>query len=110
MFEAAYRRADLSDIPGIAAFVNLFPQELVTESAFRMLTYALMLGLAGRVAEAHAWLQRAQMRISDEPGVRAKDIATLDALRLLTFTVSAGAGDEITPAAGRSRRSRRAWT
>ena len=95
VFEAAYRRADLSDIPGIAAFVNLFPQELVTESAFRMLTYALMLGLAGRVAEAHAWLQRAQMRISDEPGVRAKDIATLDALRLLTFTVSAGAGDEI---------------
>ena len=95
VFEAAYRRADLSDIPGIAAFVNLFPHELVTESASRMLTYALMLGLAGRVAEAHAWLQRAQMRISDEPQARAKDIATLDALRLLTFTVSAGAGDEI---------------
>src|SRR5271169_1561243 len=95
VFEAAYRRADLSDIPGIAAFVNLFPQELVTESASRMLTYALMLGLAGRVAEAHAWLHRAQMRISDEPRARAKDVATLDALRLLTFTVSAGAGDEI---------------
>src|SRR5271169_714891 len=95
VFEAAYRRADLSDIPGIAAFVNLFPQELVTESASRMLTYALMLGLSGRLAEAHAWLHRAQMRISDEPVARAKDIATLDALRLLTFTVSAGAGDEI---------------
>ena len=95
VFEAAYRRADLSDTPGIAAFVNLFPQERVTESASRMLTYALMLGLAGQVAEAHAWLQRAQMRISDEPQARAKDIATLDALRLLTFTVSAGAGDEI---------------
>ena len=95
VFEAAYRRADLSDTPGIAAFVNLFPQELVTESASRMLTYALMLGLAGQVVEAHAWLQRAQLRISDEPGARAKDIATLDALRLLTFTVSAGAGDEI---------------
>ncbi len=99
VFEAAYRRADLSDTAGIAAFVNLFPRELVTESASRMLTYALMLGLAGRVAEAQAWLQRAQMRISDEPQARAKDIATLDALRLLTFTVSAGAGDEI--AAGR---------
>jgi len=95
VFEAAYRRADLSDTPGIAAFVNLFPRELVTESAFRMLTYALMLGLSGRLAEAHAWLHRAQMRISDEPVARAKDIATLDALRLLTFTVSAGAGDEI---------------
>ena len=95
VFEAAYRRADMSDTPGIAAFVNLFPQELVTESAFRMLTYALMLGLAGQVAEAHAWLQRAQMRLSDEPQARAKDIATLDVLRLLTFTVSAGAGDEI---------------
>src|SRR5271166_4677193 len=95
VFEAAYRRADLSDTPGIAAFVNLFPPELVTESASRMLTYALMLGLAGRLAEAHAWLHRAQMRVSDEPVARAKDIATLDALRLLTFTVSAGAGDEI---------------
>ena len=95
VFEAAHRRADVSDIPGIAAFVNLFPRELVTESASRMLTYALMLGLAGQVAEAHAWLQRAQMRISDEPQARAQDIATLDALRLLTFTVTAGAADEI---------------
>jgi len=95
VFEAAYRRADLSDTPGIAAFVNLFPRELVTGSASRMLTYALMLGLAGQVAEAHAWLQRAQVRISDEPQARARDVATADALRLLTFTVTAGAGDEI---------------
>jgi LuxR family transcriptional regulator, maltose regulon positive regulatory protein len=95
VFEAAHRRADVSDIPGIAAFVNLFPRELVTESASRMLIYALMLGLAGQLAEAHAWLQRAQIRISDEPPAQAKDLATLDALRLLTFTVTAGAGDEI---------------
>jgi LuxR family transcriptional regulator, maltose regulon positive regulatory protein len=95
VFEAAHRRADVSDIPGIAAFVNLFPRELVTGSASRMLTYALMLGLAGQVAEAHAWLQRAQLRIGEEPQPRAQDIATLDALRLLTFTVTAGAGDEI---------------
>jgi LuxR family maltose regulon positive regulatory protein len=95
VFEAAYRRADLSDTPGIAAFVSLFPQELVTESASRMLTYALMLGLSGQLAEAHAWLQRAQIRISDEPEARAKDVAALDALRLLAFAVSAGAGDEI---------------
>ena len=95
VFEAAYRRADVVDIPGIAAFVNLFPRELVTESAVRMLTYALMLGLSGEVAEAHAWLQRAQMRIGDEPEPRAEDLATLDLLRLLTFTVTGGAGDEI---------------
>jgi LuxR family maltose regulon positive regulatory protein len=60
-----------------------------------MLTYALMLGLSGQVAEAYAWLQRAQVRISEEPQPRAEDVATLDALRLLTFTVTAGAGDEI---------------
>jgi DNA-binding CsgD family transcriptional regulator/tetratricopeptide (TPR) repeat protein len=95
VFEAAHRRADVSDISGIAAFVNLFPRELVTESPSRMLTYALMLGLSGQVAEAHAWLERAQIRISDEPQARARDLATLDALRLLTFTVTAGAGDEI---------------
>ena len=98
-FQAAYRRADVSDVPGIAAFVNLFPRELVTESASRMLSYALMLGLSSEVAEGHAWLQRAQMRISDEPEPRGEDVATLDLLRLLTFTVTGGAGDEI--AAGR---------
>jgi ATP/maltotriose-dependent transcriptional regulator MalT len=92
VFDAAYRRADLSDTPGIAAFVNLFPRELVTESASRMLTYALMLGLSGEAAEAHAWLERALVRIGDEPEARAKDVATLDALRLLTFAVSAGGG------------------
>ena len=95
VFEAAYRRADLADIPGIVAFVNLFPRELVTESASRMLTYAMMLGLSGQVAEGHAWLQRARVRIGDEPQARAEDVATLDVLRLLMFTVTAVAGDEI---------------
>ena len=75
-----------------------------------MLIYALMLGLSGEVAEAYAWLQRAQMRIDDEPEPRAEDVATLDLLRLLTFTVTGGAGDEI--AAGRRavEAVRRAWT
>ena len=95
VFQAAYRRADLSDTAGIVAFVNLFPRELVTESASRMLTYALMLGLAGQVAEAHAWLQRAQVRIEGEPEPRAEDVATLDLLRLLTFSVTGGAGNEL---------------
>ncbi len=95
VFEAAWRRSDRSDTLGIAAFVNLFPRELVSESAFRMLTYAVMLGFYGQVAEAHAWIQRAQKRIGDEPQPRAEDVATLDVLRLLTFAVTAGAGDEI---------------
>ena len=95
VFEAVNGRYDLADVPGIVAFVNLFPRELVTESAPRMLTYALVLGMSGRVSEAHAWLQRAWARIGDEPEPRAEDVATLDALRLLTFTVTAGAGDEI---------------
>ena len=95
VFEAAYRRADLSDTAGIAAFVNLFPRELVTESASRMLTYAMALGLSGQLAEGHAWLQRARVRIGDEPQPRAEDVATLDVLQLAAFTVTAGAGDEI---------------
>ena len=95
VFGAAWRRSDLGDNPGIAAFVNLFPRELVTESASRMLTYAVMLGFYGQVAEAHAWIQRAQKRIGDEPEARAEDVATLDVLRLLTFAVTAGAADEI---------------
>ena len=80
--EAAQRRYDLGDIPGVVAFVNLFPRELVTESASRMLTYALMLGLSGQLAEAHAWIQRARARIGDQPQPRAEDVATLDVLRL----------------------------
>jgi LuxR family transcriptional regulator, maltose regulon positive regulatory protein len=95
VFNAAYHRADLSDTPGIAAFVNLFPRELVTESASRMLTYGLMLGLSGELAEARAWLQRARIRIDNEPEPRPEDVATLDALRLLAFAVSAGTGDGI---------------
>ena len=45
------------------------------------------------------------MRIGDEPQPRAEDVAALDVVRLVAFTVSAGAGDEID--AGRSRR---VWT
>ena len=93
--EAAQRRYDLGDIPGVVAFVNLFPRELVTESASRMLTYALMLGLSGQLAEAHAWIQRSRARIGDEPEPRAEDVATLDVLRLFMFAVTAGAGDGI---------------
>jgi hypothetical protein len=40
-------------------------------------------------------LQRARARIGDEPEPRAEDVATLDELRLLTFTVTAQAGEEI---------------
>ncbi len=95
VFEAAYGRYDLGDIPGVVAFVNLFPRELVTESAFRMLTYTLVLGMSGQLDEAYAWVQRAQARIGDEPEARAEDVAILDTLRLLMFSVTAAAGDEI---------------
>jgi LuxR family transcriptional regulator, maltose regulon positive regulatory protein len=95
VLEAAHRRYDLVDIPGIAAFANLLPQELVTESAARMLTYAEILAMSGKLGEAHAWLQRARARIGDEPEARAEDVAKLDGLLLATFVLTAGSGDEI---------------
>ena len=67
----------------------------MTETASRMLTYAMTLGLSGQLAEGHAWLHRARVRIGDEPQPRAEDVAALDMLRLGAFTVTAGAGDEI---------------
>jgi LuxR family transcriptional regulator, maltose regulon positive regulatory protein len=61
-----------------------------------MLTYAMMLGLSGELDEAHAWHQRAQLRIANDPQPRAEDVAFLDLLRLFTFTVTGGAAsDEI---------------
>ena len=95
VFEAAYGRYDLGDLPGVVAFVNLFPRELVTESAFRMLTYTLVLGMSGQLDEAYAWVQRARARIGDDPEARAEDVAILDTLRLLMFSITAAAGDEI---------------
>jgi len=55
----------------------------------------MMLGLSGQIAEGHAWLRRARVRIGDEPEPRAEDVATLDVLRLATFVTTAGAGNEI---------------
>ena len=95
VFEAAHRRYDLVDIPGIAAFANLLPQELVTESATRMLTYAEILAMSGKLTDSHAWLKRARARIGDEPEARAEDVAKLDGLLLATFVLTAGSGDEI---------------
>ena len=95
VFTAAGRLADVSDLPGIASLINLFPLELVTESAHRMLTYAFMLGLCGRASDALAWLERAAVRISLDPEPNPKDLATVDALRLLAFTVVAEKAEEI---------------
>jgi ATP/maltotriose-dependent transcriptional regulator MalT len=89
------RRAELVDFPGIAALVNLFPQELVSDSASRMLTYSLMLGLCGQVEESQTWLQRAAVRILETPEPDAKDLTTLDAYRLLSFAVTAQENDAI---------------
>jgi hypothetical protein len=107
VFEAAHCRADASDIPGIAAFVNLFPRKLVTESDSRMLTYALMPGLAGQVAEAHAWLQRARMRISDEPARGRRTSRPWTRCGFSPSRSSRGRAMRSTPAAVRSTR---AWT
>jgi ATP/maltotriose-dependent transcriptional regulator MalT len=93
--DEAARRAELVDIQGIAALVNLFPRELVSDTAGRMLTYSLLLGLCGQVDESHAWLRRASVRIEETPEPDAKDLATLDAYRLLTFAVTAQEGDAI---------------
>jgi len=88
VFVAAYRRHDLGDFSGVTALVNLFPRELVEQSASRMLTYSLMLGLSGRPADAVAWLQRAATRIANDPAPHPRDLATLDALRLLAFAIT----------------------
>lgn len=60
-----------------------------------MLTYALMLGLCGRAGDAVAWMQRAAARIAADPEPSAKDVATLDALRLLSFTITAEPDEQI---------------
>ncbi len=92
-FTNAFERSDHADKRAAAAWVDLFPQELAAGSVARMLTYALALGLLGRTDEGLAWLERAALRLADDPEPRAGDVGTLDALRLLAFTVSGAADD-----------------
>ena len=92
-FTNAFERSDHADKTAAAAWVDLFPQELAGGSVSRMLTYALALGLLGRTDEGLAWLERAALRLADDPEPRAGDVGTLDALRLLAFTVSGAATD-----------------
>jgi ATP/maltotriose-dependent transcriptional regulator MalT len=99
VFVAAYARHDRADLAGVVAFVNLFPLELVSGSAFRMLTYGLMLGMCNRADDAISWIQRAATRIAAEPDPDLKDVAALDAIRLVGFTTTTGFGDQL--AAGR---------
>jgi LuxR family transcriptional regulator, maltose regulon positive regulatory protein len=110
VYEAAYQRADLCDVPGIVAFVNLFPPELVTESASRMLTYALMLGLSGQVGRL---MPGCSARRSGSLTSRSHGRRTSRPWMCSGFSRSPsppGPAMRSTPAAGRSRRSRRAWT
>ena len=95
VFLAAYWQHDKGDIPAVEAMVGLFPRQLVELSTFRMLTYALMLGLCGKPAEGVPWLERAAIRLADEPDSANRDRATLDAIRLLTYTVTGEQGDQI---------------
>ena len=92
-FTNAFERSDHADKSAATAWVDLFPQELAAGSVSRMLTYALALGLLGRTDEGLVWLERAALRLADDPEPRAEDVGTLDALRLLAFTVSAAASD-----------------
>ncbi|MGP8063624.1 MAG: hypothetical protein ACLP5O_13885 [Acidimicrobiales bacterium] len=95
VFVAAYRRHDVGDLPAVAAFINNFPIDLVSGSAFRMLTYTLVLGLCGRAAEGSAWLQRAALRIANDPQPDPRDLAALDAIRLLAFATTGMVDNEI---------------
>ena len=82
----------------------------MTESASRMLTYALMLGLSGQLAKPTPGSGAHGRGSVTSPQPRAEDVATFDVLRLFTFAVTAEAGDEIDPGRRRSRRSRRVST
>jgi LuxR family transcriptional regulator, maltose regulon positive regulatory protein len=93
--DAAISRADYADNAGLVALVNIFPRDLVPVSVSRMLIYALILGLSGRLEEAHAWLRRASTRLGEDPGARAKELAIVAALQLLAFTCVGEAGEEI---------------
>jgi LuxR family transcriptional regulator, maltose regulon positive regulatory protein len=93
--DAAISRADFADNAGLVALVNIFPRDLVPVSVSRMLIYALILGLSGRLEEAHAWLQRASTRLGEDPAARAKELAIVAALQLLAFTCVGEAGEEI---------------
>ncbi len=95
LFLAAFRRHDHGDIGSVSALVSLFPQELVNDSASHMLTYALALGLCGRANEGLPWLQRAALRIAEASEPEPKDLATLDAIRLLGFTTTGEIAEEI---------------
>jgi ATP/maltotriose-dependent transcriptional regulator MalT len=95
VFSAAHRRGDASDYATVLALLNTFPKELVIESAFRMLTYALMLGLCDQMDEAQAWLDRAFVRLASEEHPPIRDVAVLDALRLLSFAVGGGEAEAV---------------
>jgi LuxR family transcriptional regulator, maltose regulon positive regulatory protein len=96
-FVKVLERYDQCDLAAAAAWVELLPAELAAGSTSRMLTYAFALGLAGRMAEAFAWLERAAIRIADDPSPPLQDIGTFDALRLVAFTVSAASDEGTMP-------------
>ena len=66
-FSNAFERSDHADKSAATAWVDLFPQELAAGSVSRMLTYALALGLLARTDEGLAWLERAALRLADDP-------------------------------------------
>ena len=96
-FSKAYERYDHSDKSAALAWISVVSEELVGESVSRMLTVASALGLAGRILEAYAWIDRASVKLAEDPAPREQDVALLDALLILGYTVVAGPNDDFLP-------------
>ena len=82
-FGSAFARWDRGDISAAASWIDLFPSDYIEETVPRMLTFALALGICGRLDEAVAWLDRAIGRLRTDAHPRQHDLAMTDALQLL---------------------------
>ncbi|HEY6317626.1 MAG TPA: LuxR C-terminal-related transcriptional regulator [Acidimicrobiia bacterium] len=89
--DMVYDRYDRGDTSSAAAWVELLPLGLVTQSPSHMLTYGMMLFFLGRVDEALAWAARAQRILDADPDAHTRERALLDAMMLLAFTTNGAA-------------------
>ncbi|MGB7878123.1 MAG: LuxR C-terminal-related transcriptional regulator [Ilumatobacteraceae bacterium] len=96
-FSTAFEHWDRRDVTAMAAWIELFPKEYVSQSVSRMLDYAGAVGLAGRPDEAVIWLGLATSRMKglDEPSIR--DLRHADALHGISYATNALVSDDIEP-------------
>lgn len=87
-FASAFRHWDAGDIAAATAWVDVFPQEYIGESVNRMLTYGLAVSMCGRLDEATAWLDRAELQLRNDPDASERDLRHADALRVLQLGTS----------------------